>query len=291
MSPDPRIRTNPDTIRAALTHAQTHTLNDTASRYGVSKKAVIRWRQLRAQNPDWPTAADDTAWQERTRVDNQCSRREGSRYSACRCAGCIAHRSRTRKLHRAGLTPTNRSEQAWRVIHGWLAQGWTTRAIAEVTGLRYQSLYQTLSRHRRTGRQHRWSHRSAEAIIATHQRQPTTAGYVGGLGATRRLQALSALGYSVADIVAATGLPQATVSVIRSGAHTRVRPSTDATIREVYERLSMRLPTARASSVTQARAYARRRRWAPPLAYEDIDDPRETPRANVRRNYKKDAAA
>jgi hypothetical protein len=64
-----------------------------------------------------------------------------------------------------------------------------------------------------------------------------------------------------------------------------IQRDTDKWVREVYERLCMTLPTDRYAKRT--RAHAARKGWAPPLAWDDIDDPAERPagRYNERRHH------
>lgn len=107
---------------------------------------------------------------------------------------------------------------------------------------------------------------------------------VPALGAQRRLQALMRLGWSSHAIAVEAGLPHRNhVWRIINGQKGRptvwVQRSTDQWVREVYERLSMRLPTTH--YVGRTRAHAERMGWPPPLAWDDIDDPDERPATTV----------
>lgn len=62
---------------------------------------------------------------------------------------------------------------------------------------------------------------------------------------------------------------------VREGLVTVVRPVTAAKIRTAYERLWDQRVEGRAGR--QARAYAAKCGYAPPLAWDDIDDPDEQP--------------
>lgn len=106
------------------------------------------------------------------------------------------------------------------------------------------------------------------------------------VGAQRRLRALAWLGWSPAMIAAECGLHRDTISDIRDkgiGSTAKTR----AVVAETFARLSMRMPPA--DTVTQRRAVglvrsvARRKGWAPPLAFDDIDDPSERPHGGRRR--------
>lgn len=93
-------------------------------------------------------------------------------------------------------------------------------------------------------------------------------------GTRRRVQALAALGHTLASIAAEAGLRRRnTLSVIVRGQQT-VRRATAEQVAAAYERMSMtRGPSMR------AQAYARAQGWVPPLAWDDdtIDDPHATP--------------
>jgi hypothetical protein len=105
---------------------------------------------------------------------------------------------------------------------------------------------------------------------------------VPAIGAQRRLQALMRLGWSSHRIAKEAGLPHRNhVWRIINGQKGRptgwIRRDTDAWVREVYDRLSMKIPTGH--YVNRTRAYAERAGWAPPLAWDEgaIDDPDARP--------------
>ncbi|MGH9249434.1 MAG: hypothetical protein ACRD0W_07970 [Acidimicrobiales bacterium] len=104
---------------------------------------------------------------------------------------------------------------------------------------------------------------------------------VNPLGATRRIQALVALGWSQSQLATRLGrLPSNFTPTI----HGR-RPITaahDRAIRGLYEQLSMTVPPETTHrqriAASRARNHARRVGWAPPLGWDDerIDDPAAT---------------
>ena len=99
--------------------------------------------------------------------------------------------------------------------------------------------------------------------------------YADPTGTRRRLQALGALGWSKAAIAAATGIHERQIAQLRSWDRPIWR-STAERVRRGYDALSMRLPPDTPAS-RRNRTYAARRGWAPPLAWDDIDDPAATP--------------
>lgn len=110
-------------------------------------------------------------------------------------------------------------------------------------------------------------------------------------GSRRRVQALACLGWSYTDVANEAhqlGHPLTTAGVrqfMADGGPVKVR--TARAVTEVYENLSMRFaPPSRGSSNVKARAV--QRRYAPPLAWADIDDPTETPAGSIDRARHKD---
>lgn len=103
---------------------------------------------------------------------------------------------------------------------------------------------------------------------------------VPNIGTRRRIQALMAIGWSQSRISREAGYDRSHVSLIlmRGGA---LQQRTVDRIAEVYERLSMTLPPMTTGpekvAATRARNLAAERGWAPPLAWNDIDDPGEEP--------------
>lgn len=91
------------------------------------------------------------------------------------------------------------------------------------------------------------------------------------IGTQRRIRALMRLGWTAADLAEHLGcVPEHVRNIIRNRAS--VRPETAAQIDAVFRKLCM---TPGPSSITMQRA--ERKGWAPPLAWDDIDDPNETP--------------
>lgn len=93
---------------------------------------------------------------------------------------------------------------------------------------------------------------------------------VDATGTSRRLRALMALGYTTTQIADELGTVQNAVSAMAK--RDRVTAGTRAAVAALYERWHM---TPGPSEV--ARQRARRAGYLPPLAFDDIDDPAETP--------------
>jgi len=105
--------------------------------------------------------------------------------------------------------------------------------------------------------------------------------WVDATGTKRRLQALITAGYPMRWLGEWIGCPPGTMS-------TMVGPSKKVTIRNkerveaLYERLAYKTPhpttTRSKAAVTRAKRVGEKRGWAPPLAWDNIDDPQERPK-------------
>lgn len=91
-------------------------------------------------------------------------------------------------------------------------------------------------------------------------------------GTIRRIRALMRIGWRTKDIATQCGwtTDRAVQMILRRD---RVNRRTAATVARAYDALSMSLGPSKTTS-----ARAERRGYAPPLAWEDIDDPSEKPR-------------
>lgn len=94
--------------------------------------------------------------------------------------------------------------------------------------------------------------------------------YLPALGTLRRLQALNAMGWSNRAIAEHCELSEGRIKQLRG--QRRVPFADFQTIRAVYDQLAM-IPGPN----LRARLQAQRFGWPAPLAWDDIDDPNETP--------------
>lgn len=203
-------------------------------------------------------------------VEVRCSRRWYSTYTACGCPTCRPERARMKKRQKAGmLPPPARWQEAWDVLDHLVARGWSAQAIASAAGMSERGILNALEVLRETGHRRRFGRTIAERII--NHGEPT-AGHVGATGPMRRLQALAVVGWGLDEVSSRTGLPIMTLSVIRGGKVQRTNPANAAAIAAVYADLAWRPGPG-----VQAAAVARRRGWVSPLAWDDIDDPADSP--------------
>lgn len=100
-------------------------------------------------------------------------------------------------------------------------------------------------------------------------------------GATRRLQALSAIGWTDAQVAAACPVTIGHLNRIRRGEVARLMQATDRHIRDVFTLLWDKPQTG--GYADRARRAAARKGWVSPLAWDDIDDPDEEPKLSAPR--------
>lgn len=102
------------------------------------------------------------------------------------------------------------------------------------------------------------------------------------LGVQRRLQALTAIGYSIPDLMEATGLSRTTIREVRSGMQgdggerRYIDKLRAKRIKDAYSRLSVQ--PCHSEGAYKAKRWAMKHKWAPPMAWDDIDDPACTPK-------------
>lgn len=99
---------------------------------------------------------------------------------------------------------------------------------------------------------------------------------VPAIGAQRRLQALMRLGWTSTDIADAAGWSHRNhvfriIKGQKGKPTTWLEKSTDATVRRVYELLSMSIPDP-SPARARTRSLAAKKGYAPPLAWDNIDD-------------------
>ncbi len=103
-----------------------------------------------------------------------------------------------------------------------------------------------------------------------HGRQP--AAIIPAVGTARRLQALVALGYSWRELAVHLGVSNRRAADIGMNTDGSVHRTTAARVKYLYDRLSGTRGTCRYAFTVAAR-YG----FVPPLAWNNIDDPNETP--------------
>lgn len=130
-------------------------------------------------------------------------------------------------------------------------------------------------RHRRAGTEPCDACRKASSrdhnvrMLLTMQGTPPT---VPALGTQRRIRALMRLGWTSADIAPRMGSSPEYVQYLARDGRSRVWRKTAEQVDAAFRSMCM---TPGPSTITTKRA--EKKGWAPPLAWDDIDDPNETP--------------
>lgn len=99
---------------------------------------------------------------------------------------------------------------------------------------------------------------------------------VPALGISRRVQALHAIGYSRPQLMAATGLDKNVLYRLSNKAPKRVTRETAQAVIETYRTLCVQ-PLHNTTSAKRARIFAAKQGWYPPMAWDDIDNPKDRP--------------
>lgn len=120
----------------------------------------------------------------------------------------------------------------------------------------------------------------AEAILAVQAAVDLFAdgARIDATGTRRRLQALAARGWPTAYLAERLGRHVRHLPRMRAAELVTARGARK--VRDLYAELWDKVPPASAES-RRARALARRRGWVPPMAWDDIDDPSESPKADM----------
>lgn len=200
-----------------------------------------------------------------------CIRAPYAVWTTCRCPECIQSMLKVNKLQRHGRYHRVPSSAAWDVIEKLRKAGWSNLAIGTAAGIPPATVSSALRR----GRDWRWGPHHAAAIV-NHGRP--TAGQVGTYAARRRLHALAAVGWTLDELAARSGVRFSTLAAIRAGSTTRVGVALAVKVAALFDELGMVPGPSQA-----ARDHAVAAGWVSALAWDDIDDPAERPKLGRRR--------
>ena len=191
----------------------------------------------------------------------------------CKCGPCAQERARY-QARRALLAATGRGltvEAAPTAAHvqHLLADGGGWNQLRAVSGASFSTISDL-----NNGRRKKIYRTTADKFLSIRLEDVLPGPlFVPAFPTERRLRALMAISHSPAAIAEAAGLHETSITDIVYGHGTdMVRPRTARLIAEAYEHLS-----ARPGTHSLSRRRAAERRWAAPLAWDDIDDPDEKP--------------
>lgn len=161
-----------------------------------------------------------------------------------------------------------------------VAAGRPAQEIAQVSGVSHGTVYNLL-----TGRCERIYRTTSDAVLAipaSRGHRPSLEGLVDATPTRRRLQALSARGFTLDVLATGLGVTTETVGGIRQNRRPMVRVSLQQTVADLYARWWIADPLEHGVSVwarNYAMSHARKKQWAPPAAWDDdhIADPAARP--------------
>ena len=184
---------------------------------------------------------------------------------ACQVERTLAGRRRSKRKemgieYRVDSAPTVERLRAWR------EGGATYGEIARHTGIASGHVVEIINQPR------------PQIAASTARRALNARGWpLTRLGATRRVRALTRMGYSCAELARLGGPGVETLFPIRDGDAFFLTPKVKDRVARLYDRLNMVPSAGPAKGVTRARNLAIEKGWPPPLAWNDIDDPNEQP--------------
>ncbi|MEU8902134.1 hypothetical protein [Streptomyces mirabilis] len=126
------------------------------------------------------------------------------------------------------------------------------------------------------GRRNKIRRVTLNKILAVQPEAPAPGKYVDSTGIRRRIQALRAIGWSARIIADKADSAEVRIQLICSGEQPTVRHFLAVKILKVFVELHQ-TPAPAGRSATRAKNHALANGWAPPAAWDDIDDPNAVP--------------
>ena len=167
------------------------------------------------------------------------------------------------------------------------AAGLGNRRIQELTGISRTTLTALTNGRRCKGTgpsSHVWAHTANKLLSIPVETMAAYGANINAIGTTRRLQALTAIGYSQQTICDHLGWLPSNATRLFTGKQTSCTVASAAKVRVLFNELQLTPGTC-----TRARNRAVKLRWAPPLAWDDdIDDPDAKPDLGDRRTVRWD---
>lgn len=160
------------------------------------------------------------------------------------------------------------AQEATSRVRELLNRGWLITQIAAAADINRHTISNLAG-----GKQRKILPEHEERVLAVAGPPPSSQD-MDGTGTQRRLQALCAMGYSLASLATEVGVSVGALRLIARGEQATVRSSTAAAVARVYRQCS-RIP----GPSSRARSMAARRGWHSPVAWDGhtIDDPAAEP--------------
>lgn len=209
--------------------------------------------------------------------------RRHQRWQPCRCPECrtaalrISKKQALRRLR--GVPSYINRETVAAHVQTLLDGGWTRVQIADSAQIGRKTVWNVLHSSLPTVQTV-----TAQALLAL---EPDAApGFRPVLGATRRVRALSAMGWPLGWTAQQAGLSETGVRDISSGRTKNVSLDRFEAIDRVYRRYAVRLGPSDAAMKT-----ARAKKWVTAAAWNDIDDPKDKPHSVLGQCHRQRKAA
>lgn len=199
--------------------------------------------------------------------------RRHNRWQPCRCDLCRAaatRQAKARELRRLRGIPSyvDRAPVAAHV-QKLLAAGWDKTEIADAAKVSRRTVYNVLHSDLRTVQ-------AATAAALVTLRPEDAPSWRPVLGATRRVRALSAMGWPLWWTAAQAGLSETGLRDICRGRTQVISRARFEALDRVYRKYAMRPGPSDA-----ARSTARAKKWVTAAAWNDIDDPADRPHSVI----------
>ena len=210
----------------------------------------------------------------------------------CRCPECCTaqatYEQKRIRAHAYGRWTSTfvDAEPARRHVNTLRASGIGRRRIAELADVSTGALGRLLYGRAGGPPSPRISTTTAQRLLAVPI--PAVTAFAAGalvdaLGTRRRIQSLAWIGWSIPQLAARSGVDKQ--SLHRALRHEQLTAATAVAVRDLYDRLWNVTPRpsdrATATAVTRTRNRASAHGWHPPMAWDNIDDPNETPTATT----------
>lgn len=200
--------------------------------------------------------------------------RRHNRWTACRCDLCRAAATRISKqqeLRRLRGVPSYIDRETVAAhVRALLVGGWTRREIADTANVARRTVWNILNDAQFASVQNA----TAQALFGL---DPNAApGFRPALGVCRRVRALCAMGWPLWWTAAKAGLSETGVRDISSGRTKSVSAARFDAIDRVYRTHAMRSGPSEAALKT-----ARAKQWVTAAAWNDIDDPADSPHSVI----------
>lgn len=209
----------------------------------------------------------------------------------CRCDVCKAgNRDRENARRRAKLYGRDHltdAEPTRQHVRELMAHGMGIKRIAAVAGIHAPRIGDLL--YGRGGKDPRPPRKKVskafEAKLLAVKLDLADGANTDNLGSIRRLRALVAMGWSQSRLARRLDMDPANIGPIIRGDRFEILVSTTKRIEVLFNELWDQAPPAATHhqkiSVSRSKAYAKAHGWVTAAAWDDIDDPREKPKANL----------